>query len=307
MTGDKRMTHAGGVREANFTDYVKLLRISYWSKNLLVFVPAFLANALQDQVILIECLAGFLLLSLCASGTYIVNDLADAESDRLHATKRHRPLARKAISPRSATRLAFLLITLPLGAAALWKFPFALSLLAYCTASAAYTFLLKRYVLVDALWLSGMHTARLLMGVVLADVQLSGWLMAFALFFFFSLALAKRCGEIVLLHRGVADRMPGRSYTATDGRLVLAAGGVAAAASIAVLALYVVDREHSAKFYNDPKWLWLAALVVGLWLFHMWRKAQKGLLTSDPVTFAMRDPTSLLFFILLMLAMLLAK
>jgi 4-hydroxybenzoate polyprenyltransferase len=291
----------------SIAEYLRLLRITYWSKNLLVFVPAFLANALQDRAVLLGCLAGFLLLSLCVSGTYILNDIADAQADRAHPTKRYRPIAIKTVDPSRARHLAVFLIMASLGVAALWNLSFAASLLAYCIASAAYTFVLKKLILVEALWLSGMHTSRLLMGVLIADVLLSGWLVAFAMFFFFSLALAKRHCEIVLVSRASAHRVAGRSYTAGDGMLILSFGASSAMASLAVLALYVTDHQHSALYYADPNYLWIAVFIVGVWLIHIWRHAHGATLTSDPINYALHDRISLTLFALLMIVMMAAK
>ncbi len=301
------MTHAGQAKATSAAEYARLLRVPYWSKNLLIFVPAFLANALEAPGVLLDCALGFLLLGICASGTYIANDLYDVKTDRAHATKRNRPLARKSVDPVRAALLAGGLITVPLIAASFWNPPFAACLLAYCVASGIYTVLIKPLKLADAFWLSGMHTSRLLMGVVLADVVLSGWLIGFSLFFFLSLAFAKRHCEVVLTSRSAGSSLADRPYGPADMPLILAFGASAAMASLVVLALYVTDGEHSAQYYRQPAYLWFAVAIVGAWLVHIWRHAHGGTMTADPVNHALRDRTSLVLFILLMVTMLLAK
>jgi hypothetical protein len=73
--------------------WARAMRVHQWSKNLLVFVPFFLAGPLADFSELPGILLGTLLLSILASGTYIVNDLLDIQADRRHRSKRLRPFA----------------------------------------------------------------------------------------------------------------------------------------------------------------------------------------------------------------------
>ena len=288
-------------------EYLRLLRPRYWAKNLLVFVPAFLANTFREPGVLLSCAAGFVLLCLCASATYVLNDIADVELDRAHPEKQARPLASKTVSLRSAVSLAVLLAATAIACALVWRPPLAAVLLAYCAGGVLYTFTIKKIPLADIVWLSGMHTARLVAGGVLADVKLSGWLVAFSLVFFLSLAIAKRYCELVLASRAGEAEIPGRAYTRRHLGLLQSLGAGSAFGSIVVLALYITDSEYSARYYAHPSYLWLSVLVIAAWLLRIWRKAHDGGLTADPVSFALRDKVSLALFIGLLVTMWLAK
>ena len=71
-----------------------MLRVHQWAKNALIFVPLLLAHRF-DLATLAGALTAFVSFGLCASATYIINDLLDIETDRRHPRKKrilqHRP------------------------------------------------------------------------------------------------------------------------------------------------------------------------------------------------------------------------
>src|SRR3990167_598496 len=82
----------------NLIVWLKGIRVHQWSKNLLLFIPLFLAHEMDDPEKLLAALIAFISFSLCASGGYILNDLLDLKADQLHPSKKYRPLASGAIS-----------------------------------------------------------------------------------------------------------------------------------------------------------------------------------------------------------------
>src|SRR5262249_11767251 len=75
------------------TAWLRALRIHQWSKNALIFIPLFVGHAFGSIDNILHALAGFVLACLLASATYLVNDVADLADDRIHPSKRSRPLA----------------------------------------------------------------------------------------------------------------------------------------------------------------------------------------------------------------------
>jgi len=130
--------------------------------------------------------------SACASAIYIINDLLDLESDRRHATKRRRPFAAVKFPCRPGWRLSagLLIFAFALTLAIPWRF--SAWLFVYLSLTTAYSFWLKRKLLVDVILLAGLYTLRIIAGAAAVDVQLTMWLLAFSMFFFLSLAFAKR-------------------------------------------------------------------------------------------------------------------
>lgn len=282
-----------GSRRPSLRTWLKALRIHQWSKNALVFVPLLLGHAYGEAATILTCVAGFLLMGLLASGTYLVNDLVDLASDRRHPDKCKRPLARGDIKAGAAMAVAAVLIAGSLAAAAALSTAFLVTLIAYLAVTLSYSFYLKRLLLIDVFVLAALFTSRIAMGIALAGVAPSSWLLTFTMFFFLSLSLAKRHAEIVsTAARGVA-KLSGRDYESADVPLTVALGVAANAVAMLVLFLYLTFDAMPTGFYSAPYWLWGAAFVVFLWSLRIWGLAHRGRLDADPVAFAITDRFSI--------------
>jgi 4-hydroxybenzoate polyprenyltransferase len=273
--------------------WAKAMRLHQWSKNLLMFVPLLLSGTLFSAGAFGRTVTGFMLMGLVASGSYILNDLADLESDRRHWSKRTRPFASGAISPLAGLAAAVALIVAGLAGAWLLSPQFLLVLAAYLAATLAYSFYLKRVALLDVGILAALYGMRLAMGAVLAGVFLSQWLMVFAFFFFLSLSMAKRHVEIVRAAELTTGLIPGRGYDVRDAGLILAFGLSAAMTSLLVLILFLVFEAFPPQTYAHPNWLWAAPGLIFLWLCRVWLLASRSELEDDPVSFAVKDVVSL--------------
>lgn len=278
---------------AGLRTWIKALRCHQWSKNALVFVPLILGHAYFNSTAALTCLAGFLLLSVLASGTYLVNDILDLDSDRRHPTKRNRPLARGDIAMSTALWVATIAIVGSLAAAFALSRPFFLCLAGYLATTLAYSFYLKRLLLVDVFVLAMLFTARIAMGIALAGVAASPWLLTFTMFFFLSLSLAKRHVEVINAGQSGIMNIPGRDYRSTDMALTVALGIGCNAVAMLVLFLYLTNEAMPTGFYRQPYWLWGAAFIVFLWSLRIWGLSHRGKLDADPVAFAMRDKPSI--------------
>jgi len=274
-------------------DWLRALRLHQWSKNLLLLVPLVLGHAAGDPAALLRCLAGMLVLGCIASGTYILNDLADLQSDRQHATKRHRPFAAGRLSPLAGLGAGALLVFGGLLAALMLGHNVALGALVYVVLSLSYSMALKCVPLVDTLTIAALFTLRVVLGVELAQVPYSAWLLCFAAFFFFSLALAKRHGELLQAASGSgAAALVRRGYVPEDWPLTLAFGVASGIASLLIMILFVANDAAPSRLYSSPAWLYLAPAAVAVWLSRIWLLAQRRELHDDPVVFALRDPAS---------------
>jgi 4-hydroxybenzoate polyprenyltransferase/phosphoserine phosphatase len=266
------------------------LRLHQWSKNALLLVPLVLGHKLGDPGAILACLAGILLLGLAASGTYLLNDLADLPADRLHRTKRNRAIAAGRIAPLHALAAAAGLIGIALVGALVVHPPLAFGILGYCSLSLLYSGALKHIPLLDTLTIAGLFTLRLALGVELAGVPYSPWLMAFAGFFFFSLALAKRHGE--LMEARLGGGLARRGWEAEDWPLTLGFGAAAGMGALQIMILFVANEAWPSRMYATPAWLYVAPAAVAVWLVRVWLLAHRRLLRDDPVVFALKDPWS---------------
>ncbi|ULJ74235.1 UbiA family prenyltransferase [Rhizobium gallicum] len=173
-------------------DWLSELRIHQWSKNLLIFVPLFLGQFASDFHPVLKTAIAFLAFGLIVSATYIINDLADLEADRVHATKRFRAIAAGRISVMNGFLASIFLLTAGMGVALLLHPQFALAVSVYLVLTLAYSFRFKRHAMLDVTVIGALFTMRIVMGEVLNDLAFSPWLLSFSAMFFFSLSLAKR-------------------------------------------------------------------------------------------------------------------
>lgn len=274
--------------------WLKALRIHQWSKNLLLFVPLILAHQYDDLSVLARTCVGFVGLGLLASGTYLLNDLSDVDADRIHATKSNRAIARGAIAAQTALAAAFFLIMSGLAVGLLGCGPafFALQIV-YLVLTVSYSLRLKKVAMLDVSVLGGLYTLRVFMGTALVGTETSPWLLAFSLFLFCSLSMAKRHVEIVRAVRRGSDKIEGRDYFADDAPLTLSFGIAASQSAVLIFFLYIANDAYPVGAYKDPRWLWLIGFCIFLWTGRVWLLSHRGELDDDPVIFALKDFWSL--------------
>ncbi len=276
--------------QAKLRDYLRALRPHQWLKNTLVFAPLAAAHQFSASTIFAACLA-FLAFSLVASATYVLNDLLDLAADRAHPRKKNRPFASGAVSVSHGTWMVPILGLLGAGAALLSGWALFGTLAAYFAMTTAYSFWLKRMVIVDISMLAVLYTMRILAGVVATGLPASFWLLAFSTFFFFGLAAVKRQAELV---DGVAAgrvTAHGRGYHVDDlaivGNIAVSSGLI----SVLVLALYV-DSEPVKHLYKTPEVLWGVCLILLFWTSRVALLTHRGQMHDDPLVFALRDRVS---------------
>ena len=153
------------------------MRPGEWVKNLLVFAGLIFSRQFDEFDPLAAATLTFVAFCAVSSAGYLLNDLRDVEHDRRHHEKRRRPIAAGELSPRVAVAAG---VVLAAGAVALG---FAVSpevagfVAGYGVATAAYSLVLKRLVIVDEVTIAGLFILRVVAGAVAVDVQASEWLL----------------------------------------------------------------------------------------------------------------------------------
>ena len=268
--------------------WLRALRVHQWVKNLLLFVPLFTAFAFGQADKLLAAALTFIGFSLAASATYLMNDLWDLESDRQHPRKRERALASGRITVAQGVAMAALLLLVGHAVALFVSWQTAAVLAGYVVLTTSYSWALKSYVLIDVLTLAMLYTYRVLAGAVATDIAVSTWLLAFSIFTFFSLALVKRCAELVSLQQLGREAARGRDYRVGDLVVLWPFGASASICAIVVFGLYVATPETAARFVH-PQILWLVAVGLIYWFGRLWIKTARGEMHDDPIVFALRD------------------
>jgi len=268
------------------------LRPHQWSKNLLLAVPAVAAQIWMQPDVIRELVLAGVAFSLTASGGYIINDLIDLDADRGHPEKRSRPFAsgQLPVSWGFATGpiLLFSGIAVAYGAV---NYAFGLVVVIYALLSAAYSLWFKRCLLLDVIVLAAFYALRLVAGGAAVNVEVSSWLLAFSMFFFLSLAFAKRLMEFDSSTQGDSSLSSARPYSAVDRDAFRTIGPACGLISILVLALYITSDAVQA-IYGAPQVLWFVCPLVLYWILRVWFIALRGELHHDPVIFALRDRVS---------------
>ena len=266
----------------------KMLRMHQWAKNVLIAVPAVLANELDRPATLSAVGLAFVAFCLAASAIYILNDLIDLPLDRRHATKSKRSIASGAVSIPMAISISFALALASVSIALFLPLQFQLVLGGYAVLTTAYSFALKRMLLIDVLTLAGLYTVRVVAGAAATQIDVSFWLLAFSVFFFLSLALVKRFVELEQAPADTASKVAGRGYRAADKHVIAEAGMASTFASALVLALYI-DSGEVQKLYGSPWLIWPLCPIVLYLSIRIWVLARRGEMHEDPVVFLLSD------------------
>lgn len=289
----------------HISSILKALRPQQWIKNVLIFVPIFLAHRFNDLNLLINAAIGVLAFSLMASSVYLMNDLSDIESDRQHHKKKSRPLASGDISVACGVAIfALCFSTSLLISSVLGIIPFMLLLL-YFILNVGYSFSWKKIALLDVFLLTAFYLLRIAFGSGISDIIISPWMRAFSFFLFLSLGFLKRYSEVFnSFHREGRAQIPGRGYNLSDLSVLFSFGSLVGFLSVLVFCQYIF-QSNTVKLYTSPDWLWAAAAIIMYWLSSVWFRATKGKVNDDPVIFILKDKQSLtLGFIFLSLVFL---
>jgi 4-hydroxybenzoate polyprenyltransferase/phosphoserine phosphatase len=271
--------------------WVKLLRVHQYAKNALILVPLLTAHLFTLESV-VHALVAIVAFSLCASSVYILNDLVDLQDDRGHRTKCNRPLASGAIPLLHGVIAAPLLFLSSILVAATVSLPFLGVLLGYFALTTAYSFVLKRMMLVDVITLAGLYAIRVFGGAVAVDVVISKWLLGFCVMIFMSLALIKRYVELAARRDASLPDPANRDYRTSDLDMVAALAAAAGFNAITVFALYISSASVNA-LYTRPEILWLVGLLLLYWIARALMLASRRLMDDDPVVFALKDRVSL--------------
>ncbi|TDV17127.1 4-hydroxybenzoate polyprenyltransferase [Paraburkholderia caballeronis] len=268
--------------QADFATWCRALRVHQCLKNLLLFVPLLTAFAFFDMDRIATLALAFVSFSLGASATYIANDFWDLDSDRRHPRKRNRPFASGALSLAQGASCAAVLLMLAFVLAFAVSTRFAAMLVLYLAFTTAYSLWFKSIVLLDVIVLSLLYTLRIVAGAVAVDISVSHWLLAFSVLTFLSLALVKRCSELVLLRQNDKRVSAGRDYRVGDLEVLWPFGIGAALAAVVVFGLFI-NAPETAERYAVPHLLWLVQIGL-IYLFgRLWVSTVRGAMHDDPI------------------------
>ena len=279
-----------------------MLRVHHWLKNILVFLPLFLAhqfnfNSISD--------ASFAFLSFCAVASliYIINDIKDVKFDKLHATKSLRPIASGKISQLSLIFLIIILVCVAMALSLNLNIAFAQILFTYFCLALIYTYFLKKIIYLDLVILTFFYVIRIFAGGIAIDAVVTTWLITFSFFLFLSLAIIKRITEI----QKYADHdliQMGKSYTKKNLETLYALTKTSQGITLSILILYILIA--AAELYSNNLYLLISVVILYLWFNRIVTATKQNDMKDDPIIFAIFDPMSYFSFFSIIFIFLLA-
>ena len=250
------------------------MRPRQWYKNLIIYLAFFFtideawspsADIAAGLGLFGVITLAFLLFSALTGAVYLVNDILDAESDRLHPRKRHRPVASGRLPVTAAWAFAAVLAVIGLGGAFALEPMFGVIAGVYVLANVAYSLALKHIVLVDVFVISGGMVLRAVAGAAIMQVPISPWLYLCTALAALLLALIKRRSQLVAAGEDAASQRPSLSrYTVESlDRLIV----ITATASLIGYSLYTFTAPNLPD--NDAMMLTIPFVAFGLFRYIM--------------------------------------
>jgi 4-hydroxybenzoate polyprenyltransferase len=244
---------------------LRTMRPKQWVKNGFVFVALVFDHKLTNSRYLLATTTGFVLLCLISSTVYLINDLADIESDRAHPRKRNRPLPSGQLAVPVAIGAAVVLPLIAIPSAYLLQPAFAAIITGYLLLQIAYSFSLKHVVLIDVMTIATGFLLRVAGGVALIApvTRFSPWLYIFTTMLALFLGFSKRRQELILLqenannHRAILDQY---SVTLLDEMIM-----IIVTATIMTYALYTFSAEGLPE--NHTMMLTIPFLLYGMFRY----------------------------------------
>ena len=250
------------------------MRPRQWYKNLIMYLAFFFtideawspsADIAAGLGLFGVITLAFLLFSALTGAVYLVNDILDAESDRLHPRKRHRPVASGHLPVTAAWASAAVLAVIGLGGAFALEPVFGVISGVYVLANVAYSLALKHIVLVDVFVISGGMVLRAVAGAAIMQVPISPWLYLCTALAALLLALIKRRSQLMAAGEDAASQRPSLSrYTVESlDRLIV----ITATASLIGYSLYTFTAPNLPA--NDAMMLTIPFVAFGLFRYIM--------------------------------------
>jgi len=228
----------------------ELIRPKQWVKNLFVFAPILFAGKLMDLPMLLTNILAFASFCCVSSSVYVLNDIIDVESDRVHKKKRYRPIAAGYVSIKQAKILFVFLIVLTAILSSMLPVLFLITISAYLVNNLLYSFKIKNVVLLDVFSISIGFILRVIAGAVAIDVSVSSWMIITTIFISLFLGISKRRAELSGPNQ---DNLEKQRKVLSDYDVIFVdqLNTIAATGTIISYALYTVSEKAVNAFHSD--------------------------------------------------------
>ena len=241
-----------------FKTFFRLIRVQQYTKNLLLFAPAFFGEKLLNFTEFTNLLLAFTSFSLVASSLYIFNDLRDLKDDKKHPEKNSRPLASGKVKKPEAQKLMLLLLFIGLSLALFLNIEFFVLLVGYLFIMTVYSWKLKQIAIVDVFIISLGFVIRILAGGAVTQVWISNWLVITTFLLALFLALIKRKADLHLYTETNTEKpmnFSGYNKNFLDTSII-----ISASVTIVTYLMYTFSPEVPGHF--DNRYLYATGIFV---------------------------------------------
>ena len=248
-------------------NYIKLLRIPHWIKNLYVFAPLFFSGLVFDISAVKSSLWTFLSFSFAASTIYIINDLKDRNADALHPVKKLRPLASGSIAPLTAVLIALMLLVASIVVGIQTSKAVVAVIGSYLVLNFFYTFWLKKISIVDINIISIGFVLRVLAGGFAISQHVSHWLIIMVYLLSLFLAIAKRRDDILLIQDSGISAGIRKSLDGYNIDFINISIAVLSALIVVCYIMYVTSTEVIDRLQFEYVYFTLVFVVAGIFRY----------------------------------------
>ena len=222
------------------------LRPKQWTKNLFIFAGILFSQNIFKLPLLFKVISACLIFCVISGLVYILNDLTDLEKDKIHPTKSRRPLASGRLKVSYAISVLVIFTPFSLGIAYYLNLSFFLTALTYFLLQVAYSFFLKRIVILDVFTIAFGFVLRVVAGAIVISIEISPWLLICTILLSLFLGLSKRRHEVVTL--GEKSQIYRKILQEYSPCLLDQMISVVTSATVIAYALYTMSEETIKKF-----------------------------------------------------------
>ena len=239
--------------------YLRLLRIRQWVKNVFVFLPMAFGGQLFNISNWLSCVLAWFVFSLTASSIYCLNDSLDYKADQKHPIKKNRPIASGKISALKARLVSMLLIFIVTVIAILKYTPAEASiLLIYWIVNLLYCLGLKKLPIVDVMIIAIGFVLRILFGGAVCGIWVSPWMICMVFLLTLMLAFSKRRSDVVIqMNTEITTRQSINGFTLAFMNTVIS---MLAAVTMVTYFLFTMNEEVIAR--SGSPYIYITSIFV---------------------------------------------
>lgn len=244
-------------------DFMKLVRIKQYVKNLFIFLPTFFGLKFLDINILEKNLIAFFAFCLVSSSIYILNDIVDIKNDKKHPEKKNRPLASGKVSVKEAQTISFIFFVSGILIALFFNNLDVLYLfLTYTAINILYTFWIKHIGIIDVFTIALGFVIRILIGGASGDIRINSWIIIMTFLLALFLGFAKRRDDLLIAQktgRSMRKSVDGYNLQFVDSILV-----ITSAVTLVSYLMYTLSEQTIIRYKSDNIFITSIFVLMGI-------------------------------------------